>query len=55
MEEAYILCSRVEVIESDENNQNVIGSNELKSILNYCHLGKCIDNPPSDDEEVEIL
>ncbi len=55
MEGAYIPCSRVEIIKSDENNQNVVRSNKLKSILNYSHLGKCIDNLPSDDEEVEIL
>ena len=35
--------------------QNVLGPNGLKSILNYCHLGKYIGNLPSDNSELEIL
>lgn len=34
--------------------QNVVGSNGLKSILNYSHLEKYIDNLPPDNEGLEI-
>ncbi|MBU7024162.1 MAG: hypothetical protein HXS40_08330 [Theionarchaea archaeon] len=34
--------------------ENIIGSNGLKSILNYGHLGKYIDNFPPDNEELVI-
>lgn len=34
--------------------QTVLGSNGLKSILNYSHLGKYIDSLPPDNNELEI-
>lgn len=37
-----------------ETIQNIVGPNGLKSILNYAHLKKYIDNFPPDNEELEI-
>lgn len=37
-----------------ETIQNIVGPNGLKSILNFAHLGKYIDNFPPDNEELEI-
>jgi predicted hydrocarbon binding protein len=34
--------------------ENIVGSNGLKSILNYAHLQKYIDNFPPDNEELII-
>ncbi len=37
-----------------ETIQNIVGPNGLKSILNYAHLEKYIDNFPPDNEELAI-
>jgi predicted hydrocarbon binding protein len=37
-----------------ETIENIIGLNGLKSILNYAHLGKYIENYPPDDDKPEI-
>jgi len=34
--------------------QNIVGPNGLKSVLNYAHLEKYVDNFPPDNEELEI-
>lgn len=34
--------------------QDIVGENGLKSVLNYAHLEKYIDNFPPDNDEVEI-
>jgi predicted hydrocarbon binding protein len=33
---------------------NVVGTGGLNSVLNYAHLQKYIDNPPPDNDELEI-
>lgn len=37
-----------------ETIQSIVGENGLKSILNYAHLKKYIDNFPPDDDNLEI-
>lgn len=37
-----------------ETVQNVVGTNGVKSILNYAHLEKYIDNFPPDNDDLEI-
>ena len=37
-----------------ETIQHIVGSNGLKSILNYAHLEKYIDNFPPDNDRVEV-
>ena len=37
-----------------ESIEGIVGSNGLKSILNYAHLQKYIDNFPPDDGKIEV-